>query len=126
MEKEEYSFGTLEIGCHVIVGKLNEGLDAQLDVAVKIIEIARKRFNGEPWAYISNRVNSYSVQPIAYKKAAKIKHNMVAFAVVTNTPSSLVSARFEEKFATSEYKFDCFETVQDAVSWVTAILDDEN
>lgn len=122
MKKEIYEFGTLDIGDHIIIGEINEGVDIQLDVLDRIIAIANETFHGEPWAYISNRINSYSTQPMFHMEINKSQHNMLAFAVVTNNPLSSRTAEYEETFTGSAYQFKSFSDLDLAVSWVSNIL----
>jgi len=122
MQREEYGFGTLDIGDHIIVGEIKEGTDVQFEIVSRIIEVANDRFNGEPWGYISNRIHSFSTQPMLYKEISKIKHNMVAFAVVAGRNMTIKTAQYEKAFAGTEYQFKYFYNMDDAVFWIKGIL----
>lgn len=123
MKHEEYDFGVLEIGDHIIVGEIKEGFDVTFDVVSQIVEVANEEFNGEPWAYISNRVHSFSTQPILHMDLTKIKHNLIAFAVVAEKELTKRNAQFEETFIGSDYQFKSFGKLDTAVSWVKMVLD---
>ena len=122
METEKYDFGTLTVGDHFIVGEMKEGADIQYDVVSRIIDIANGRFNGERWAYISNRVSSYSLQPLVHEELSKVEKNMIAFAVVTDKESHIKNAELEKCFSGGQYEFECFANIENAIAWVTKLL----
>lgn len=119
IKTEAYDFGRLTIGQRFIIGAMEEGSDVHLDVVSKIIDIARTRFGDDKWAYISNRVNSYSLQPMVHRQAAELEKNMIAFAVVTH---DCRLADVEKRFAGERYKFSCFAELDDAIAWVKSVL----
>ena len=122
METEKYDFGTLTVGDHFIVGEMKEGTDIQLDIVSKLIDIAHERFNGERWAYISNRVNSYSLQPLVHFELSKVEKDMIAFAVVTDKELHIKNAELEKSYAGGRYEFECFANIENAIDWVTKLL----
>jgi hypothetical protein len=122
MKTEKYDFGTFKIGDHFIVGVMKEGADIQLDVVSKLIDIAHEQFNGEQWAYISNRVNSYSLQPLVHFELSKVEKNMIAFAVVTDKEIHIKNAELEKSFSGGQYEFECFANIENAIDWVTNLL----
>lgn len=125
MKIQKYDFGTLEIGDHFIVGEMKEGADIHLDVVSRIIDIANEAFNGERWGYISNRINSYSLNPIVHMEAPEFEKNMVVFAVVTNKDTHRINAELEKSFSDEQYKFECFLNLETAIAWVTQVLTEE-
>ena len=126
MNREKYDFGTLTFGNRFIIGEMREGADVQLETVSRIIEIAHARFNGEHWAYISNRVNSYSANPIVHIEAPKFEKKMVAFAVVANDQLRRRIVEIEKSISTGQYKFDCFVDLDAAIAWVTQVLNEES
>ena len=125
MKIEKYDFGTLKIGNHHIIGEMDEAADIHLDTVSRIIKIANKRFNGERWVYISNRINSYSLNPLVHMEAPKFDNNMVAFAVVTNKMSQRSNADLEKYFSEEQYKFECFLKLDEAITWAIQVLNEE-
>ena len=122
MKTKKYNFGTLKVGDHFIVGEMKEGADIQYDVVSRIIDIANGQFNGERWAYISNRVSSYSLQPLVHEELSKVEKNMIAFAVVTDKESHIKNAELEKCFSGGQYEFECFANIENAIAWVTKLL----
>ncbi len=88
----------------------------------RIIDIAHERFNGERWAYISNRVSSYSLQPLVHVEAPKFEKNMIAFAVVTDKESQIKNSELEKYFSGGQYEFEYFANIENAIAWVTKLL----
>ena len=122
MKTEKYDFGSLKVGDHFIIGEMKEGADIQLDVVSKLIDIAHEQLNGERWAYISNRVNSYSLQPLVHFELSKVEKNMIAFAVVTDKESHIKNAELEKSFSGGQYEFECFANIENAIAWVIKLL----
>ena len=121
MKIEKYDFGTLTIGDHFIIGEMKEGSDIQLDTVSKIIDVANHNFKGEPWGYISNRVHSYSLQPLVHREAPKFEKNMVAFAVVASGDKALMQAEMEKRLIGQQYNFSCFNGLDKAIAWVKSV-----
>jgi hypothetical protein len=85
--------------------------------------ILKTHFDGKNMAYISNRVFSYSVNPLVYKQAEKIP-NLVAIAVIPANKKIHASATFENQFY--DRPFGIFENLSDAIQWVHTIIEKEN
>lgn len=54
-----------------LICQIREGAEIHPDHNVLLNEIIQKHFSGKNLAYISNRVNSYSVDPLTYVGAEK-------------------------------------------------------
>lgn len=118
----KFDFGCLTVLDHVIVGEICEGQTVEMNVALKVVEVAHEYFNGEPWAYISNRKSQYSLNPMIYKTSSIIEDNLRAFAVVSYSPISKKVAEIERGFKFESYEFDIFETLSEAIDWARACL----
>ena len=70
-------------------------------------------------AYISNRVTSYSVNPLVYKEVEKMS-NLVAIAIIPNDLKMRQSAEFEKQFFNKP--FEIFNNLTDAINWVEKIV----
>jgi hypothetical protein len=85
--------------------------------------ILKDHFNVKNMAYISNRVSSYSVNPLVYKQAEKIP-NLVAIAVIPSNEKIRISAQYESQFY--DRPFGIFDNLSDAIQWVQKIIEKEN
>lgn len=120
--EEKYPFGTLYIYDQYIIGIINEGENFDLENVETVLYRGLEIFKGKPWVYISHRINSYSSQPIAYKKAPARECNMVGYAAVLTSRSSLISTEIEKMFAAESFPFATFTTLDEAKAWVASIL----
>ena len=125
METKKYDFGTLKIADHFIIGEMNENTDIQLNTVSRIIEIANNTFHGEKWGYISNRVHSYSLNPLVHEQAPKFEKNMVAFAVVINSEAGQMNAELEKFISNEQYLFESFYDLEEAINWIKQILSEQ-
>lgn len=104
---------------HLVV-VMNEGINLTPDHNQILVEISESHFNGRPFVYITNRVNSYSVDPKIYFETAKIE-NLKGFAVVSKNYKAKSNAEIEKMFFNKP--FEIFSNIEDAVNWVDGIID---
>lgn len=100
-----------------LVNQIREGAiitTADVDSIAALIEA---HFDEKPWVYISNRTASYSVDPMAYKRASDTK-NLKGIAIVTQNASQRKMALFEQKFA--EIPIVVLDELTAAFSWADA------
>jgi len=83
------------------------------------LQIVDTHFKNKPFVYISNRINSYSINPIVYLETAKVQ-NLVGFAVVSTDPEQLMLTQLEKAFLGKE--FHLFKTIDEALSWKNKVL----
>jgi hypothetical protein len=110
-------FGSVTFLDNIQIAELNEGILFDTPQNQELIDLAREQYNDEPYGYISNRVNSYSVNPIIYMEAANIS-NLVAIAIVSNNPIVGKNAQIEKQFFKNRNSFEFFETLEEAVTWM--------
>ncbi|GGD94621.1 hypothetical protein [Planktosalinus lacus] len=110
----KYNFGELSIFDNFIIAVIKEGVNLTIDDNESLIDVAEKYFKNRPFAYITNRIYSYSVNPKIYLETSKIE-NLVAFAVVSQNNLSISNAEFEKQFLTKPHK--SFNKLIDAINW---------
>jgi hypothetical protein len=113
----ELEFGSVTFLENIQIAELNEGILFDIPQNREILAIARERFNNQPYGYISNRVNSYSVNPIIYMEAANFP-NLVAVAIVSSNPVAQQNALIEKQFFKNKNSFQCFKTLDEAIIWM--------
>ncbi|MEL6812946.1 MAG: hypothetical protein AAFP76_16600 [Bacteroidota bacterium] len=106
-----------------LINQIREGVTITPRHNKKLEEIIDKHFKNRPVVYISNRINSYAVNPITYIDTSKI-HNLLAMAIVADTDINKKNAIYESSF----YKkpFQVFETLSEAMAWVHQIIRESN
>ncbi len=100
-----------------IIGEVKEGYHFTWESAKEVIELAYAHYSRDTkLAYISNRINNYSVKPQDWIKFFTQNHNLEQYGVVTYTKSSYTSAALEKFFFRSKLKH--FENLTEAIKWV--------
>jgi hypothetical protein len=117
-KKVELSFGIFYFFEKFIISEINEGEHFDWDKVLQITNIAFQHYKkGFKVAYISNRVNSSSMEPQTWIKFKKNDLNfIVAAAIIIYAEISLEIATLEKSFTTNSIK-RCF-SIEEAVSWV--------
>ena len=79
------------------IGRINVGVDAGSHFVDALSELIHKHYHGKPVIYISDRINSYSLDPVA--TIDLIERNNIRFAgVVVYTQQQEKMYSFEEHF----------------------------
>jgi len=79
------------------IGRINDGVNAGSIFVDVLSELIHKHYHGKPVIYISDRVNSYSLDPVATMDL--IERNNIRFAgVVVYTQQQEKMYSFEERF----------------------------
>lgn len=99
---------------HFLVNQIHEGQDIQPHHNDLLRDIINKHFKNTPLVYISNRLHSYSVNPLIYIEARHIT-NLVAMAMVIHDDEQRKTALFEKTFF--DKPFQIFEHLGDAIVW---------
>lgn len=102
----------------VMEGKENSifSIKTSLFILLKVI----KMVGTKPVVYISNRVNSYSVDPNDYKYLEMIP-NLKGIATVSYNNITKSSAKLEQKFFKKPFRD--FESLDDAKFWAMEVLE---
>lgn len=106
-----------------LIKQVKEGADINHNQTEEFKTILKEHFNGKNMAYISNRVFSYSVNPLIYKEAEKIS-NLVAIAIIPDNHKMRANAEYERQFY--DRPFGIFNNLSDAIQWVHKIIEKEN
>jgi len=119
VEKLSFEFGTIEIYDHYVIATMKEGIIVRPDYNKDLINIASKYFVNKKFGYITNRVNSYSVDPNIYFETSKIK-NLVGFAVIVVSKPSSTSIELEKTFFKKPFRD--FKNMQKAIKWILELV----
>lgn len=105
-----------------VVVVVNEGVNITTEYNRTLIQYAETYFSDTPFVYITNRVNSYSVNPQVYIDTAKIK-NLKGMAVVSNRYLAKTNAQIEKIFFNKP--FEVFTELEDAFAWAEKLINEE-
>ena len=116
--KTKLSFCTLLVSNNIIIAEINEGVVLNQDMSDDIIYFSSVVFKNNPFVYITNRINSYAVDPTIYKGVSQVE-TLKGFAVVSTTLSAR-NAEIERLFLNKP--FEIFSDLEDAKLWAIQIL----
>ena len=106
-----------------IINQVKEGVVIEPIHNDLLNEIVQEHFSGKNMIYISNRVKSYSVNPLIYPETEKIP-NIIAIALIPKTETMRKNAIYEREFYDKPYEiFDC---LTDAIAWSHEIIANAN
>ncbi len=112
-------FCQLDIYDDYTLAVMNEGITVSPEHNDVFLKVVEKHFQNKAFVYISNRINSYSVNPAIYLETAKIK-NLVGFAVVSKDPKQKMQTKVEKTFFGKEFRQ--FDTIEEALQWKEEIM----
>ncbi len=107
----------------IVIGEINHGATLTYQKSLEVIEKAKKMYGENTnLAYISNRINPYSVRPTDWLKIYSLKKsNVVSFSIVTSSQSSWANLLLERYFC--DTNVNVFNTLSKAISFSKTILD---
>lgn len=105
-----------------MISEINEGVIIDLNVVLEVTNQYTKKYYGHqvPFVYISNRVNSYSINPTIHFETAKLLSNAKGYAIVTYNTINTEVAKMEKSFLSIPTKV--FSTLEDAIKWTKELI----
>ncbi len=113
--------GKIIINEGYLISLLDEGVTVSEDYLHVLDELIEKFFYEKPFVYISNRLNSYAVQPNIYTNRKKCK-SLIGFAIVAYNEKAKKNAFFEKSFFALDEHFQVFKTLEEAINWSKLML----
>lgn len=102
-----------------LINQIKDGVQVNLEHVEVLRKMIQENFGDRKMVYISNRNQSYSVDPLVYPQVARI-HNLVGMAIVTKTQVNKTNAEFEKMFYNKE--FGIFETLEESIIWAAQLI----
>lgn len=102
-----------------LICQIEEGVNITPEHTEVLNQIIKKHFQGKNLVYISNRVNSYSVDPITYKET-EIIPNLIAIAIVPDNETMKKNAQYERYFYGKS--FEIYDNLSKAIEWSHEII----
>ena len=112
--------GNFKIYKDYMIGTMNEGVAFDEVCKNEIWKICQTHFKDKPFGYISNRVNSYSVDPTIYLDTSGKFAKMKAMAVVTQRKMQRLNVQLERQFFKAE--LEVFESIEEGKAWIEKVL----
>jgi len=104
---------------NLAVVEVSEGINLSYKNGFSLLLNGLRILGTKPWIYISNRVNSYSVDPNDYKYLNNVP-TLKGIAIVDAKESGKVNAQLEGSFSKKPFKI--FLSMVDAFEWANTIL----
>lgn len=117
---KEVSLGKLYYDDKYMIAIFNEGVDLNFKNFSEVTNIIKSQFGDRPFGFISNRINSYSINLSDAKKFNKVFPNVKAYAVVAHNSLTEKVFEIEERFFTFNRK--SFRDLDAAIDWVERTL----
>ena len=113
----KFSFGNFYLFDKFIISELNEGVHFSWDKVLKVVEIIIENYGEDAQiAYLSNRVNSYSIEPQSWIDFYKSYDFVIACAVVAYSDFKYLNATIEKHFFKNSLK-RC-NSLEEAITWI--------
>jgi len=114
MTKLDFFFGEIFVHDNYIIAVMKEGITVTPDLNDILFDIVTTYFHSKPFVYITNRINSYAVDPAVYVETAKI-YNLIGFAIVSQNNLAFSNTDIEKLFF--KKPFVHFDTLNEAIIW---------
>ncbi len=115
----DFSFCSVEIHKDYILTVMTEGITVIPNYNNLLVMAADQYYKNRPFVYISNRINSYSVDPSIHIEMSKIP-NLVGFAVISNNPIQKMQTELEQSLFKKELQL--FDTISSAIAWKKQVI----
>ena len=118
--QKSFSFGSMQISGNTVIGTLNEGVEANSALLTPASEWALAHFDGALWAYISNRVNSYSIDPLIYHHIGRL-NGLRGIALVCSNEQQTRNSSVEKLYC-RDIPMQHFMDLEQAIEWCNSII----
>ena len=105
---------TVYIYRNIIIVEVEEGVNVSYEKFISISVRVKNHFGTKPWVYISNRINSYSINPNDFKYINSIP-SIKAVAIVQTQNKVNTTEGLESLFCKKPYKV--FDNINSAYEW---------
>lgn len=115
--KYTLSFGNFYFMENFMIAEFNEGIHYDWEKLLQVVELFKTHYKdpNKKIAYISNRVNCYSMEPILWSKLEKNYDFIFASATVSYSASNYMNATIEKQFTSNSLK-RC-KSLAEAIKW---------
>lgn len=114
----ELSFTSLEFYDSIVLSTVKDDILLNVEHIEELRKICADFFKNEGFVYISNRKNSYTVNPIIYINLIKT-NTLKGIAIISENIEKLQIANFEKKF--SPVPYELFQNEKEAFVWAQGI-----
>lgn len=107
---------------NISISEVSEGTHVTFEKVADMLRIAENVYgNDTPFVYISNRIHSYSIDPLGYYEAIKLFPNLKAYAIVSQNNRRRTLAVLEKLFMKKPIRV--FDDLEKAYEWAEQIIE---
>ncbi|BAO54314.1 hypothetical protein [Nonlabens marinus] len=119
ISNHDLGYAQVYIFQNYLINQINDGVNVGMEHVEVLRDMITEHFGNRKMVYISNRTNSYSVNPLVYPLVGRIR-NLEGMAIVTNSRLNIQNANFEKVFYHKH--FEIFQTMDEAIVWATELI----
>ncbi|UJH68972.1 hypothetical protein [Allomuricauda sp. SCSIO 65647] len=121
-EIREFEFGFFYYFDGLVISEMKEGVHMTWGMAKKAVKAAVEIYGEDmPIAYISNRINDYTIVPSDWIKFYTNRHQLDFYSVVGSTKGSFASLVLEKMFF--QNSINQFTDIEEAIEWSVAKIE---
>lgn len=117
MKQIETRLGQFEIHDDFIIARFNEGLDINRKDVPAIVSLLQDHMGGD-FGFISDKINSYSVNPFIATEVCESIKNLKCYCNVTYQQEIRDIIPIAKNTFPKHLKLHNFDTVPEAIAWV--------
>ncbi|MGR7814132.1 hypothetical protein [Lacinutrix undariae] len=116
---KKYDFCDVEIHKNYLIVSVNEAIVISPSHNQTLFSIINTHYKNTNFIYISNRKNSYSVDPLTYLETNNIP-NLIGFSIVSSNYRTTNNAEIEKLFSNKPYSI--FASIKEATHWADVLI----
>ncbi|MDX1331398.1 MAG: hypothetical protein R3252_00090 [Robiginitalea sp.] len=120
MRTHELEIGTFRFYEDIVIGEIREGKQVSLDNSLPLFALAWEQYRNKSVVYISDRKNSYSLDPTMHFETKKLVPFIAGYGWVVYNPVAERAARLEERFL--DFPTAVFRSMDPALEWAWDLL----
>ena len=106
---------------NISISEISEGTHVTFEKVSNMLQIAEDVYGKDiPFVYLSNRIHSYSIDPLGYYEAIKLFPNLKAYAIVSQNKRRRRLAVLEKLFIKKPIRV--FDNLENAFEWAEQII----
>lgn len=121
--EHELSIGTFKCYPNLVIGCVNQGVKINLDNALPVMAIGVHYYNeSNPVVYLSDRQNSYSIDPTLHLDAHKLFPFVLGYGVVAYNELNYRVAQLETRFLPCPG--GVFRSMEAGLKWAQELIEE--
>lgn len=107
---------------HYLINQIKDGVVISYEHYDVLKKFVDQYYLNREMVYLSNRVNSYTVNPLVHRKVSTID-NLMGIEIVVDSNLREQAAIFERQF--SDKPYEIFLTLQEGIMWATKLINNK-